>query len=161
MTNLEQVIEEKKKDFIVDNDELERRIESRLISYKNVLPPINDDTILSIRERKYYRTLQSLLIDSTAKLSGDYTLDNTHSKIANGVFTITYIKNSTLQKKDLTAIKKQIKLEYEAELEVKKAQYIQKLTQQQAAEAQAAAEQQAADNTKALQQELSNLLSSK
>jgi len=161
MTNLEQLIEEKKNDFVIDNDELERRIESRLVSYKNVLPPINDDTILSLRERKFYRTLQSLLIDSTAKLSGEYTLDNTHSKMANGAFTITYIKNPTLQKKDLTAIKKQIKLEYEAELEVQKTHYIQELTQQQALEAQATAAAQAADNTKALQQELSNLLSSK
>ena len=42
MTNLEQLIEEKKNDFVIDNDELERRIESRLVSYKNVLPPIND-----------------------------------------------------------------------------------------------------------------------
>jgi hypothetical protein len=161
MNELKKLLEEKKADFIINNDELNQRVETRMVSYNNLLPVVNDNSVLHLRERKYYRSLQSLLIDSAARLNGDFSLDSTNSKMANGNFTVTYLKNNALQKKDAIAIKKEVKQKYEAELEVQKTQYIQELTQQQALEAQATAAAQAADNTKALQQELSALLAAK
>jgi hypothetical protein len=161
MTALKKLLEEKKADFIIDNDELNQRVEARMVSYINILPPANDTSVLYLRERKYYNSLQSLLIDSAARLNGDFSLDSTNSKMANGNFTVTYLKNDALQKKDAIAIKKEVKQLYQLELDKDKEQFILDLTQQQTKELEASAALQAADNTKVLQEQLSALLTAK
>lgn len=111
--------------------------------------------------RKHYQDLQSLLIDATAKLSGNYTLDATNSRSNRNGFTVVYIKDEILQNKDLVLLKQEEKSLYQAELDLAKEVWIKELTVKQAKEAEVLAKQQAVDNTKALQEQLSELLSAK
>jgi len=161
MTELEQLLEEKKADFIINPDELNRRVETRMVSYNNLLPVVNDDSVLHLRERRYYRTLQSLLIDSASRLNGNYFLDSTNSKMANGNFTVTYLKDEATQKKDAITLKKEVKSAYQDELDKAKQAFISELTTNQAVEANELAKAQAAQSILDLQAELSKLLTSK
>jgi hypothetical protein len=161
MTELDKLISENKQRFTIDKEVLEQRINNRLISYDNILPPVNIDNTLYKRVRKHYSTLQALLIDSAAKLNSDFTLDATSSKFSSRGFTVTYIKSKELQKADLVKLKREEKNLYQAELDLAKKVWIKELTVNQAKEAEVLAKQQAVDNTKALQAELSKLLSVK
>jgi hypothetical protein len=161
MLELDKLIEEKKKDYVVGKEELDKRIENRLVHYNMIMPPVNVDDILYKRVRKHYQNLQSLLIDSASRLSGSYTLDATASRASPNGFTIVYLKDESLQKADLVKIKKEEKILYQDELNKAKAQWIETLTTNQAAEATALAKAQAAQSILDLQAELSKLLTSK
>jgi hypothetical protein len=161
MIELDKLIEEKKKDFVVDKAVLNKRVENRLVSYDNIIPPINIDNLLYKRERKYYSTLQALIIDSAAKLNNSYTLDTTNSKHTASGFTVTYIKGLALQKKDFIKLKQEEISLYEVELNEAKNLWISDLTANLAKEAELEAVVIAQTKTKAIQDELTALLSAK
>jgi hypothetical protein len=161
MNALEQLIEENKSKFIIDSEELQKRIEARVSSYKSILPAINLELPAYLKVRKFYTNLQNMIIDATDKLQGDFTLDSPNSNVSGSGFVLTFIKSKELQKKDLVSIKKEVKALYEQELGIKKSKFIQRLTSNQQLESKAAAEKLAADNSAALQLELSELLNSK
>lgn len=158
MSELSKLLERHKSDFLIDNEELGRRISNSLIGYNNMLPEVNDEDVLCLRVRKQYVSLQNMLIDSTAKLSGDYNLDSTNSRILNGMFIVVYMKKELLQKKDLVKMKKEIKAEYQLELDTEKALFVEGLITQQTKQAQELAAQKARDSVKVLQAELTKLL---
>jgi hypothetical protein len=160
-SELEALIEENKAKFIIDAEELQARVDARVLNYSTVLPAVNLEDPIYLKVRKYYTNLQSMVIDSASRLNSGYTLDSPNSLVSGGGFIISYVKGEALKKKDLVLIKKQEKESYEAELEIKKAEFIKNLTQQQAVEIAAKAEKLALDNTTALQKQLSELLNSK
>jgi hypothetical protein len=161
MTNLEQLIEEKKNEFVVDKEELNKRIENRLVHYNMIMPPPNTNEALYLKVRRYYQTLQQCLIDSSQRLNSGYTLDSTNSKVSKTGITVVYNKSEEHQKKDAALIRKEERALYQSELDKDKEQFILDLTQQQAAEATEIAKAQSAQSILDLQAELSKLLTSK
>jgi hypothetical protein len=161
MTKLEQLIEDRKADFNTNAEELQARVDARILNYTTVLPAVNLENPVYLKVRRYYNSLQSMVIDSASRLNSGYTLDSPNSLVSGGGFIISYVKGEQLQKKDIVSIKKEVKALYEADLEVQKAVFIQQLTMNQQVEIEAQATQVALDNTTALQLELSNLLNSK
>jgi hypothetical protein len=161
MSELLALLEKNKSKFEINKKELDKRIEFAIVTYDMVHPPINLDSTSHARIKIYYQTLQAMLIDSTDKLSSGYKLDATNTKPSGVGYTVTFLKSDTDQAKDKTALKKQIKTIYLAELEENKQIWVKDLTANLAKKAEVEAVVAAQNKTKLIQDELTALLTTK
>ena len=163
LTNeLAKLIEQNKEKFSIDKQVLDKKVSYKLSTYSLVIPPINAESIYHSRVRKYYKTLQALIIDSTDKLHRDgYTLDSTNTKTSGSGFAVTYIKSESHQAKDKTSIKKETKEIYLTELEAEKLSWVEATTLDLAKESEAQAIIDSQNSINKLQDELLDLLNKK
>jgi len=161
MSELNKLIEKNKDKFEIDKDELAKKEDFVLVSYNMVQPPVNLESSAYARVKKYYQTLQAMLIDSTDKLGSGYKLDSKNSKPSSSGYIVTFLKSDVEQVKDKSMLKKQAKQTYLKELEQQKKEWVAKLTASLVKQAEADAVAQAQSKTKLIQEELEALLSVK
>jgi len=160
-TELNILIEENKSNFKIKKDVLAKKIEYSLASYEMIMPPSNLDTVLHARANKHYPTLVSMLEDSAEKLSNGYTLIPKDTRRTGRGYKVVYLKEETQQIKEKAELKKQVKMDYLADLEAAKQVWVKELTETLAEKAKAEALVTAQNKTKQIQAELALLLSTK
>lgn len=161
-TELAKLIEENTDKFSIDKQVLDKRISYKLSTYSLVIPPVNTESIYHSRIRKYYKTIQALIIDSTDKLHRDsYTLDSTNTKTSGSGYVVTYIKGEALQSKDKSSIRKETKEIYLTELEADKLSWVKATTLDLAKQSAAQAVIDSQSSINKLQDELLELLNTK
>lgn len=161
MSELNKLIEENKSNFEIKKDVLTKKVDYALMTYDMAQPTTNLDSISHARVSKNYPALVSMLIDSAEKLSAGYTLIPKDTRRSTRGYKVVYLKGETQQAKDKTNLKKQVKQDYLAELELVKEKWISDLTQNLAKQAEAEARVIAQNKTKQIQEELTALLSTK
>ena len=159
MSELTKLIEENKGKFEIIPEELEKRIEKALSRYSLIVPVINLEVTNHSRVRQYYVTLQSMLIDTTRRLGkGDYSLDAANSNSSGSGWVVCYLKSDADQAKDKVKLKKQVKLDYLAELEVLKLTWVEATTADLAKQSEAEAVLTAQEGVNKLQADLLQLM---
>ncbi|MGS0498202.1 hypothetical protein ACU8V4_13745 [Pseudoalteromonas mariniglutinosa] len=153
---LQKRLNQHKANWTIDNDELARRCAMANLTYTQALPALGDNNTHAIVLLSFNTITDA--IKSARTTYKDYSLKEEYIRVRSGVYRIAFEKPLSQQDEEIEQIEKQVKAQYQSELDAIKQQYIDNLTSELLAEKQAAESMKSAEEEEQLKKALLDLI---
>jgi hypothetical protein len=154
---LQKVLEQHKQRWLIDNDELAKRLSNATAQYTKALPPLGNDKDFS-QIVLFAPTFTKVLEQLHQSKWADYTIDYKRTIAANGSYKVFLNKPLSLQDKELARIEREVKTQYQNELDEIKESFIDDLLSEYEQQRAVEKADKEADNEQQLKQSLLSLL---
>ena len=153
---LQKRLNQHKTKWAIDSDELTKRCAMANLTYTQALPPLGDNATHAIVLLSFNTIVSAL--EAARTTYKDYSLREEYIRVRGGVYRIAFEKPLSQQDEEIEQIEKQIKAQYQSELDAIKQQYIDNLTSELLAEKQAAESMKSAEEEEQLKKALLDLI---
>lgn len=154
---LQKVLNEHKQKWLVNSDELAKRLSNATAQYTKALPPLGNDKDFS-QIVLFAPTFTKVLEQLHQSKWADYTIDYKRTIATNGSYKVFLNKPLSLQDKELELLEKEVKTHYQRELDKIKELFIDDLLSEYEQQRAVEKADKEADNQQKLKDSILNLL---
>lgn len=155
---LQKVLEQHKQKWLIDNDELAKRLSNATSQYIKGLPKLGNTkshALIII----HYKNLNELIEGVTGSYNGyEVSIKHTTPIVGGNGYKVGFIKPLAVQDNDLEIIEKEVKTQYQNELDEIKESFVNNLLNEYEQQQSSVKQAKEADNQQKLKDSILNLL---